>query len=772
MVRIVHGITAGIGQQQRVNISSSTTNAMGAGIAVGTGFQETLLEQGPDAFLLLTADGTIAYVNAAAECLFGYSREQLLGVQHNILLSGDGRGGFLRVFGRLGRGSLAGKRPFAAAGRRRDGTEIALEITCSLVTLDAGTAMAVAVRNARHRLDTDSGRRLAVSLLDATLETTADGIVVVSCEGQITGINDQYLKLWGMPAELVAAEDPLALVSFIADQLVHPEYFLQKVSALYADRLMQSHDVLEFKDGRTVELYSRPQRVADTVVGRIWNFRDVSSRQRAQDQARRAMDELAEQADKLKELAFQDPLTGLANRILFNERAAAALLTPEPVHVLLLDLDDFKEINDVLGHHAGDEMLVEIARRLQSCVGPHGTVARLGGDEFVVLLVGCRDADAVAQRVVGTLNAPVSIEGTLMRPGLSLGVASRNDEALTSSELLRQADLAMYAAKEAGKNCYVHFRPEMLAALLERTQLTAGLRRAVELGQITVHYQPVISTDRLEVVQFEALARWQWGGQLMAPDEFIQTAERSGLIREIGAEVLRRSCTELQPWLVEDSFRTLAVNVSGVQLQHLDFAERVLDIAAWSGVDPHQLVLEVTESVFFDADTHVIAQLSSLRAAGIRVALDDFGTGYSSLGRLQELPVDVVKIDKSFVSMLQTGVEKLPILTSMIHMARSLGLKVTAEGIETPAQARYLMDHECDALQGFLFSRPVPESQRQLAVRNSVAAIAALEGVPLPGSAPGAALRPPLRAGSLEAAVPTHSGSSSHVRPGGGLHHI
>lgn len=697
------------------------------------GFEETLLEQGPDAFLLLTADGTIAYVNAAAESLFGYPRGQLLGAKHTVLLAEDERGGFLRVFSRLGRGSQAGKRPFAAAGRRRDGTEISLEITCSLVMFDAGTAMAVAVRDAGHRIDADSGRRQAVSLLDATLETTADGIVVVSCEGHITGINDQYLKMWGMPPELVAAEDPMALVRFIAEQLVEPEYFLDKVSRLYADRSLQSQDVLEFKDGRTVELYSRPQTVADTVIGRIWNFRDITSRQRAQDQARRAMDELAEQADKLKELAFQDPLTGLANRILFNERAAAALLTPDPVHVLLLDLDDFKEINDVLGHHAGDEMLVEISRRLQRCVGPHGTVARLGGDEFVVLLVGCRNSDAVAQRVVSALNAPVSIEGTLIRPGLSLGVASRKDGSMTSSELLRQADLAMYAAKEAGKNCYVHFQPAMLAALLERTQLTAGLRRAVELGQITVHYQPVISAERLEVVQFEALARWDWGGQLMSPDDFIQTAERSGLIRDIGAEVLRRSCAELQPWLAADSFRSLAVNVSGVQLQHRDFAERVLDIAAWSRVDPHQLVLEVTESVFFDADTHVISQLSSLRAAGIRVALDDFGTGYSSLGRLQDLPVDVVKIDKSFVSMLQTGVEKLPILTSMIHMARSLGLKVTAEGIETPAQARYLMEHGCDALQGYLFSRPVPESERQNAVRKSAVAIASLHGVALPG---------------------------------------
>ena len=235
--------------------------------------------------------------------------------------------------------------------------------------------------------------------MDATLETTADGIVVVSSEGQITGINDQFLKMWGMPAEMVAAEDPMALVRFIAAQLVHPEQFRDRVEALYADPTMQSHDVLEFADGRTVELYSRPQKVANTIIGRIWNFRDVTSRRRAQDQARHAMEELAEQADKLKELAFQDPLTGLANRMLFNERVAAALLTPDPVHVLLLDLDDFKEVNDVLGHHAGDQMLVEISRRLQNCVGPHGTVARLGGDEFVVLLVGCQDSDAVAQRV-------------------------------------------------------------------------------------------------------------------------------------------------------------------------------------------------------------------------------------------------------------------------------------------------------------------------------------------------------------------------------------
>ena len=706
---------------------ASSTERPGAGIDVEQGLAETLLTQGPDALLLVTMEGNISFLNPAAERLFGYAKEQLIGVSHNRLLVEDDRGGFLRVLSRLGRAGTFGTKPFPAVGLHRNGSEIPVEITCSLVTTSADTAMAVAVRDTTHRQDDDAGRRHAASLLDATLETTADGILVVSNTGQITGVNDQYLRLWGMPREILAEDDAYALVKFIAQQLLDPDSFKAKVAELYANHELHSHDVLEFRDGRTVELYSRPQKVADEVVGRIWNFRDVTSRTMAQDQARRALDELAQQADQLKALAFQDPLTGLANRMLFNERATDALESPGPVAVLLLDLDDFKDVNDILGHHAGDQMLVEISRRLQNCVGPHGTVARLGGDEFVVLLVGCNDSDAVAQRIVSTLNAPVSIEGTLMRPGLSLGVATRGAEGMSSSELLRQADVAMYAAKEAGKNCYVHFQPEMLATLLERTQLTAGLRRAVELGQITVFYQPVVSTNRREVIQFEALARWERDGVLMAPDAFIQTAERSGLIRDIGAEVLRQSCTELQSWLAEDPGRTLAVNVSGVQLQHKDFAERVLDIAAWSRVDPHQLVLEVTESVFFDADSHVIQQLITLRAAGIRVALDDFGTGYSSLGRLQELPVDAVKIDKSFVSMLHTGEERLPILTSMIHMAHSLGLRVTAEGIETPVQARYLMEHECDALQGYLFSRPVPEARREAAVVQSAEAIAALQ---------------------------------------------
>ncbi|WP_261382590.1 bifunctional diguanylate cyclase/phosphodiesterase [Arthrobacter sp. UKPF54-2] len=569
-----------------------------------------------------------------------------------------------------------------------------------------------------------------MSLLSATLESTADGILVVSAEGRISSVNNKFLSMWGIPRELVDAGDDEAVIGSVLGQLVDPEAFVAKVSALYADPDAESNDVLHFRDGRTFERYSRPQKVEDRVVGRVWSFRDVTQARRDRDQINRAMADLAAQANQLKTLAFQDPLTGLSNRQLFNDRLAHALAGPcgTAVDVLLLDLDDFKEVNDVHGHHAGDQMLIEVGRRLRACVRPSDVVARLGGDEFVVLLVGSLDADAAAERIVESLKVPVWLDGTMLRPSLSLGLASIGEDADDASELLRRADIAMYAAKAAGKNRYLRFRPEMMSALLERTDLEAGLRAAVDSGEIAVHYQPIVSTRLGTVVKVEALARWERDGALVPPQQFIPTAERSGLIVEIGTEVLHRGCTELESWLAEDPTRSLAVNVSGVQLQQGNFPELLFATAASCGVDPHQLVVEVTESVFFDDDCLVQRQLVQLRSAGVRVALDDFGTGYSSLGRLQDLPVDTLKIDQSFVAMIRTGDERLPILNSMIDMAHGLGLTVTAEGVETPEQAGYLMRRGCDSLQGFLFSRPRPAATLAKALSASANTITALRG--------------------------------------------
>ncbi|CAI3794240.1 putative bifunctional diguanylate cyclase/phosphodiesterase [Pseudarthrobacter sp. MM222] len=704
---------------------------------------QAVLESCPDALLVVCEDGTIRMVNAATERMLGYTREELVGQDHRILVAEGFRSGFQRLLFALRRDPDGGPLPpVEAYGLRRDGSEFQAEITCALVSpgagrtaagpedadANSGICMAALIRDTSHRLEADTELRAAMSLLTATLESTADGILVVSADGQIAGVNNQFTAMWGIPRELLATRDDDAVLAFVLDQLVDPAQFIEKVTALYADPGAESHDVLDFRDGRTFERYSRPQLVADEVVGRVWSFRDVTPARIAQDQINQAMADLAEQAAQLKDLAFKDPLTRLSNRQLFNDRLAGALQGPHgtAVDVLLLDLDDFKEVNDIHGHHAGDQMLIEVGRRLRACVSPDDVVARLGGDEFVVLLVGSTDPEATAERIVSALKVPLWIDGTMLRPSLSLGLASITEDAVDASELLRRADVAMYAAKTAGKNRYLRFRPEMMAALVERTEMEAGLRLAVDSGEIAVYYQPILSAAHGAVVTVEALARWERDGELVPPQQFIPVAERSGLIIEIGTEVLLTGCTEMKSWLAEDPVRSLAVNVSGVQLQHGDFAELVLAVTESCGVDPRQLVLEVTESVFFADDCHVIQQLVAFRKAGVRVALDDFGTGYSSLGRLQDLPVDTLKIDQSFVSMIHTGAEKLPILTSMISMARGLGLTVTAEGVETEQQAKYLLRLECDSLQGFLFSRPEPRPLLESAIGRSAAAFSTL----------------------------------------------
>lgn len=585
---------------------------------VEAGFAQQLLEYSPDALLLVAEDGAISFLNAAAERLFGYPRAQLLGADHSMLLAEASRETFHGVLAGLAKSASPGSpfagSPFAGSGRRADGTELPVEITCSLVpaaagAADAGTSVALSIRGA-------AGRNPGAGSAGRTLSGDFARRRTSGAAGA---------SLSGGPAAAVPAA-------------------------------------------------------------------------------------FAEHDDELKAGSLRDPLTALPNGPLFNERLAAALRRPDPVDILLLNLDDFKHLNDVLGRSAADELLVEVASRLRNCVRPHDTVARLGGDEFAVLLTECLNADAVAKRIAESLYAPLRVGGSMVRPGVSMGLASKSGQTLDGAELLRQADAAMTAAKAAGKNNWMRFRPEMLNTAAHKADGDSGLRRAVELGQISVHYQPVVSPGIGSVVQFEAFARWERHGRLVPPNQFLPVAEQSGLIREIGDEVLRRACAEIRPWLAGDPAYSVAVNVSGLQFQHRDFAADVLAIAASTGVDPRQLTLELTESVFFDASSDVLGQLRQLRGAGVRIAMDDFGTGYSTLGRLQELPLDKVKIDRSFVAMIKTGQEQLPFFATMISAAHALGLKVTAEGIETPAQAKYLMDRGCDSLQGYLFAKPAPAS--------------------------------------------------------------
>lgn len=724
---------------------------MGRGNDVALQTFGVVMDASPDALLALSADGIILAANPAAARLFDLPQEAFTGRDHRPLIAE----GFRDEVGQLFRQLLAEPdghpSPREIRGLRGDGTEFPIEVAAALLPQpnaattqeergpagqaggpagQSGARLLLSARGTAHRKAAGEDLREAMSLLTATLESTADGILVMGNDGRVAGFNEQFLTMWGIPPELMEADSDEPAMRLVVEQVADPVAFTARLGELHQDPAAESHDVVEFRDGRTYERYSRPQRVGEKIVGRVWSFRDVTPRRKAQEQAHRAMMDLAAQAEKLRAMAFQDPLTGLANRAVFNDALAEALLEPrlKAVDVLLLDLDDFKEVNDILGHQAGDDMLIEVARRLRGCVPTADVVARLGGDEFVVLLTACPDADAIAACIVRCLHVPLTIDGSVLRPSLSLGLASRGQDSVGPSELLRHADIAMYAAKAAGKNRFLRFHPDMMQALVQRTHMESGLRLAVPRGEITVDFQPIVSHRMGQVVQLEALARWDRGGERVPPSIFIPLAERTGLISEIGAEVMASGMVRLARWLSEDPSRSLAVNVSGVQLQEPDFAETVLRMAKASGVAPYQLVMEVTESVFFDADWSLIRQLSTLRDAGARVALDDFGTGYSSLGRLQDLPVDTVKIDRSFVSMVRTGNERLPILSSMINMAHSLGLTVTAEGIETAAQADYLTALECDSLQGYLFSLPEPGERLEQALYHAEEALNALKG--------------------------------------------
>ncbi|BAS07822.1 uncharacterized signaling protein CC_0091 [Arthrobacter sp. Hiyo4] len=526
---------------------------------------DVFLDASPDALLAVNADRTIKMANAAASKLFGYTRAELIGSDHWLLLSEAFRSETRLLQEHLQAQPDIPLPPREVHGLHRDGTEFSAEVAGSLLD-DGGTqVLLVSVRSTEHRKGADADLLKAMSLLTATLESTADGILVISSDGSVAGFNDQFLKMWGIPPELLDGDTEVPIMRLIVSQVANPEAFMARIAEVVENPAAESHDVLDFKDGRTFERYSRPQRVGERIAGRVWSFRDVTPRRQAQEQAEQALAVLAAQAEQLSALAFQDPLTGLANRAVFNQSLAAALKKPrlKTVDVLLIDLDNFKEVNDILGHQAGDDMLLEVARRLRDCVPTADVVARLGGDEFVVLLTACPDADAIAASIVTCLHVPVTINGRALRPSLSLGLASIGKETMVASELLREADIAMYAAKAAGKNRFQRFHEDMMTALVQRTDLEAGLQLAIARGEISVEFQPIVSPRMGRVVKFEALARWDREDQRVPPAVFIPLAERSGLINELGNEVMAQSLKQLAPWLREDPSRSLSMNVSG-----------------------------------------------------------------------------------------------------------------------------------------------------------------------------------------------------------------
>jgi len=428
---------------------------------------------------------------------------------------------------------------------------------------------------------------------------------------------------------------------------------------------------------------------------------------------------------QLAHQAFHDALTGLANLALLRERLdhalAVARRNPGTVAALLLDLDGFKRVNDTLGHAVGDALLVAVANRLTGTTRAGDTVARLGGDEFVIVLEGldaavaATEADATAERLLAELGRPITIDGREFFVSASIGVALATPGAADGAQMLRCADVAMYAAKRAGKGRFVRYHAGIDPIDSARLALEAELHRAVERGQFIVHYQPTVELQTGRITGVEALVRWQHPERgLLPPVEFIPLAEETGLIVPIGAWVLGVACRQAAAWAAEyapDPPLTMAVNLSARQLQRPEVVAEVTAALAESGLPPGQLLLEITESLLVNNAEATIERLAALKRLGVRLAVDDFGTGYSSLSYLQQFPVDVLKIDRSFVSAQGSGAEATALARAIVEMGLSLGLTTVAEGIEEVGQAEALQAQGCEFGQGFLYSRPVPPDQ-------------------------------------------------------------
>jgi diguanylate cyclase (GGDEF)-like protein len=432
------------------------------------------------------------------------------------------------------------------------------------------------------------------------------------------------------------------------------------------------------------------------------------------DRLEQAITRLRDLQQQLRHQAFHDSLTDLPNRALFIASVREALdEAPEELAVLFIDVDDFKTVNDTLGHAVGDELLVAVADRLRACVRPSDEIARLGGDEFAVRLHDAHDAEgaaeAVAMRIMEAFQLPIEAGGELLSIRLSVGIASAGTSTCDEDELIRHADMAMYQAKMAGKACFERFDPEAQAMMLHRRQMKDDLRRAIDNEQMTVHYQPIVALATGHAAAAEALVRWEHPerGQIM-PAEFIPLAEETGMIVSIGRYVLREACRQAKRWQEEDrpdGLHAVHVNLSALELRQPDLVETVREAIEDAGIAPADLVLEITESQLLEDADASVAALTSLRALGVRLALDDFGTGYSSLSYLHSLPLDILKIAKPFVDRVAEASQD-SFVRMMIDLAKSLDLEVIAEGIETAEQVEALRVLQSSFGQGFFLARP------------------------------------------------------------------
>ena len=665
-----------------------------------------LVEMAPD-LICLCREGAISLINSPGATMLGsWNPETLIGRPFKSFVHPD----FHHLVSDDLRGLVAERSRTPITLIRADGGEVIVETAARILAFEGGDAVMIVARDITERVRAEEGLRLAATVF----ETTAEAIMVTDDNNRIKAVNPAFTVVTGYAAEEVVGNTPSMLQSGR-----HDKTFYEKMwSILNGTGCWEGEVWNRRKDGEVYPEWLYISAITDdrdNVIEYVAVFTDITQRKRSEEQVHRQ--------------ANFDALTDLPNRTLFFDRLSAAIVgarrEKQQVALLFIDLDRFKVVNDTLGHAIGDRLLEQVAVRLAKCVREVDTVARLGGDEFTTILRGIsrgEDVAHVAEKIIESLSEPFWLDGNETFIGASVGITIFPSDADDANTMLRNADMAMYRAKEAGRNVYRFFTQEMDAQVLMRMDLERDLRRALDHQEFVLHYQPIIDLATGAVTSAEALVRWIHPERGMVnPADFIPVAEETGLIAPLGEWVLRQACIDAKAWQEAGlSGLGVSVNLSTRQLKRGFSSDFVDGIVRETGIAAETLTFEITESLIMEDSQNAVAWLSSIKDMGVRLSIDDFGTGYSSLSYLKRFPVDVVKIDRSFVMDVTDDPDDAALVAAILAMADSLKLKVVAEGVETADQLTLLRSRGCDMVQGFFFSRPLPLAEFRQYVTKAV----------------------------------------------------